>query len=235
MIGSVERYSSSVRKRRMSLLGTRTFRILLIAFILYVVVSRFIVATYRVESVSMEPQISPADRVIVSLLAFGPRVPFSHARFPGLTEPQRGDLVMVQPPFYDDEPLLVKIFQPVVSFLTLQKATLRRDLYGGRVNSYMLKRIVGMPGDTIRLGNYKVWVRPRGGSDFVPEDQIVPVRYGTRSAVNAPGWDSSLPFSGNEDDLVLKDGEYYVLGDNRPESSDSRSWVLSPRTGSSAR
>ena len=53
MIGSVERYSSSVRKRRMSLLGTRTFRILLIAFILYVVVSRFIVATYRVESVSI--------------------------------------------------------------------------------------------------------------------------------------------------------------------------------------
>ena len=69
----------------MSLFGTRTFRILLIAFILYLVVSRFIVATYRVESVSMEPQVNPADRVMVSMLAFGPRMPFSHARFPGLT------------------------------------------------------------------------------------------------------------------------------------------------------
>ena len=146
MIGSVERYSSSVRKRRMSLFGTRTFRILLIAFILYLVVSRFIVATYRVESVSMEPQVNPADRVMVSMLAFGPRMPFSHARFPGLTLPQRGDLVMVQPPFYDDESVLIKLFQPVVSFFTLQKATLRRDLYGGRVTSYMLKRIIGIPG-----------------------------------------------------------------------------------------
>ena len=84
MIGSVERYSSSFEGGGCPFCGTRTFRILLIAFILYLVVSRFIVATFRVESVSMEPQMSPADRVIVSYLAFGPRVPFSHSRFPGL-------------------------------------------------------------------------------------------------------------------------------------------------------
>jgi len=224
MIGSVERYSSSVRKRRISLLGSRTFRVLIIAFALYIVVSRFVVGTFRVESVSMEPDVDPADRVIVSLLAFGPHVPFSHTRFPGLGLPQRGDLVMVQPPFYDDDSPLVKVLQPIVSFLTLQKATLRRDLYGGRVNSYMLKRVIGMPGDTIRLAEYKVWIRPRGASDFVAEDKIVPVHYGTRAVLSAPGWESSLPFSGNQDETVLKDGEYYVMGDNRPESSDSRSW-----------
>ena len=224
MIGSVERYSSSVRRRRMSLLGSRTFRILLIAFILYLVVSRFIVATFRVESVSMEPQVIPADRLIVSLLAFGPRMPFSKARFPGLTLPERGDLVVVQPPFYSDEPALVRFFQPVVSFLTLQKASLRRDLYGSRVNNYMLKRIIGMPGDTIRLRNYKIWIRPQGASDFVAEDQLVPAHYTTLAGLNAPGWDSSLPFSGNEGELLLRDREYYVMGDNRPQSSDSRSW-----------
>ncbi len=208
----------------MSLLRTRTFRILLIAFLLYLVVSRFFVATFRVESVSMEPAVDPGDRVIVSYLAFGPRVPFSHSRFPGLALPERGDLVMVQPPFYNDESTLMKIFDPVVSFFTLQKATLRRDLYGGRVNSYMLKRIIGMPGDTIRLSNYMVWIRPRGASDFVVEDQIVPVRYKTRSLLDARGWDPSLPFSGNQDEMTLEDGQYYVMGDNRPDSSDSRSW-----------
>ncbi|HUI69607.1 MAG TPA: signal peptidase I [Spirochaetia bacterium] len=224
MIGSVEHYSSSVRKRRISLLGSRTFRVLIIAFAIYIVVSRFVVGTFRVESVSMEPEVGPADRVVVSFLAFGPRVPFSHARLPGLGLPQRGDLVMVQPPFYDDESLIVRALQPVVSFLTLQKATLRRDLYGGKVTSYMLKRVIGMPGDTIRLTNYKVWIRHRGASEFIAEDRIVPAHYSIHSDLNAPGWDSSLPFSGNEDEIVLKDGEYYVMGDNRPESSDSRSW-----------
>lgn len=224
MIGSVERFSSSSRKRRISLLGSRTFRILLIAFILYIIVSRFLAASFRVESVSMEPTIEPSDRVVVSLLAYGPRVPFSSARFVGLAPPARGDLVIVQPPFYDDEPLLTKILQPLVSFFTLQKATLRRDLSGGRVNSYMLKRVIGLPGDTIRLTSYKVWIKPSGTSDFVPEGRVVPGRYETSSRLDAPGWTSSLPFSGNENDLVLGAGQYYVLGDNRPESSDSRSW-----------
>ncbi len=228
MIGSVERYSSSVRKRRISLLSSRTFRILLIAFLIYLVVSRFFLATFQVESVSMEPTLSPSDRVIVSLLVFGPRFPFSHARFPSVARPERGDIVVVQPPFYDDEPLLTKILQPLVSFFTLQKATLRRDLYGGRVNSYMVKRIIGMPGDTIRLDNYRVWIEPRGASDFVPEDELVPGHYQTRSSLNAPGWSPSLPFSGNEDELVLPAGHYYVMGDNRPESSDSRSWGAVP-------
>jgi len=208
----------------MSLLGSRTFRILVIAFLIYVVVSRFFMATFRVESVSMEPAVSPGDRVIVSYLAYGPRVPFSHSRFPRLTLPERGDLVMVQPPFSSDEPAFMRILQPVVSFLTLQKATLRRDLYGGRVNNFMLKRIIGMPGDTIRLSNYMVWIRPRGATDFVMEDQIVPVRYTTLSALGAKGWDASLPFSGNQDAVTLEDGEYFVMGDNRPDSSDSRSW-----------
>ncbi len=229
MIGSVERYSSSVRKRRVSLLGSRTFRILLIAFLIYLVVSRFFLATFQVESVSMEPTLSPSDRVIVSLLAFGPRVPFSHARFPGVGRPERGDVVVVQPPFYDEEPLVERILQPLVSFFTLQKATLRRDLYGGRVNSYMVKRVIGMPGDTIRLSSYTVWVKPRGASDFVPEDQIVSGHYQTRIPPNVPGWSASLPFSGNEDELVLPAGHYYVMGDNRPESSDSRSWGAVPR------
>ncbi len=228
MIGSVERYSSSIRKRRISLLGSRTFRILLIALLIYLVASRFFLATFQVESVSMEPTLSPSDRVIVSLLDFGPRVPFSHARFPALGRPARGDVVIVQPPFYDDEPLLERILQPLVSFFTLQKASLRRDLYGGRVNSYMVKRIIGMPGDTIRLSSFRVWIKPSGASEFVPEDQLVPGRYQPRTSLGVPGWSPSLPFSGNEDELLLPAGQYFVLGDNRPESSDSRSWGAVP-------
>ena len=224
MIGSVERYSSSIRRRRMSLLGSRSFRILVVAFLMYLVVTRFLVATFRVESVSMETAVTPGDRVIVSYLAYGPRVPFSSSRFPGLTLPERGDLVMVQPPFSSDETAVSRILQPVVSFLTLQKATLRRDMYGGRVNSFMVKRVIGMPGDTIRLSNYVVWIKPRGASDFVMEDQLVPVRYKTLSTLEAKGWDATLPFSGNQDAITLKDGEYFVMGDNRPDSSDSRSW-----------
>ncbi len=224
MIGSVERYSPATGKRRAGLLGGRVLRILLIALILYLVVSRFVVSTYRIESLSMEPALRPADRVIVSSIAYGPRVPFTLTRLPGRGLPERGDLVVIQPPFVIEPSLIARIFEPLASFLSLQKATLHRDLYGGRVNGYMVKRVIGIPGDTLRLASFSVTLKPRGGSDFVPEKQMIPLRYDTQTALDAKGWSSSFPFSGNSGEITLGDDQYFVLGDNRTESSDSRSW-----------
>jgi signal peptidase I len=224
MISSVERYSSSAGKRRTNFFVGRLVRIVITALILYLLVTRALVSTYRIASVSMEPALSPADRVIVSELAFGPRVPFSAVRLPGLRLPQRGDLVVVQPPLMGEPNLAMRIFDPLVRFFTLQKVSLHRDLYGSRVPLSMVKRVIGIPGDTIRLKGFVASIRPRGASDFVPEQQLIRTRYVLQSKNRAPGWSDSLPFSGNEPEILLRDGEYFVLGDNRPDSSDSRSW-----------
>ncbi len=224
MLRPVERYSPVAGRKRASVLGGRLLRGLVIALVLYLLVSRFLAGTYRIESVSMEPGLSPADRVVVSFLSYGARLPFSDARFPGLQEPSRGDLVMVQPPFSEEPSLVERIFEPLVSFFTGQRATLHRDLFGGRVNAYMVKRLVGMPGDTIRFSDYVLFIKPRGGSGFVPEQRLVPAAYQIRAASAARGWDASLPLSGSSSDMALADDQYFVLGDNRTESSDSRSW-----------
>ena len=109
-------------------------------------VSHFLVSTSRIESVSMAPTLEPADRVLVSSLVYGPRVPFSTVRLPGIGEPQRGDLVVIRPPFVEDLPFFRRLFEPFVAFFTVQRVTLSRDLYGARVNTSMVKRLVGMPG-----------------------------------------------------------------------------------------
>jgi signal peptidase I len=224
MIGSVERYSSSMRRKRSSFFGSLAFRIVVFALLIYLVVSHFLISTSRIESVSMAPTLEPADRVVVSSLAYGPRVPFSSARLPGLGSPERGDLVVLRPPFVRDQPVIRRLFEPVAAFFTLQKATLHRDLYGARVNSSMVKRLVGMPGDTLRLKNFEAFIKPLGATQFVPEAEILPARLpGARPAL-PKGWDSSLPLSGFSPDIVLGEDEYFVLGDNRQESSDSRSW-----------
>ena len=224
MIGSVERYSSTSNRRTLSVLGGRLVRVLIIALILYLLVSRFLVSTYRIESVSMEPALTPSDRVIVSAIAFGPRVPFSQARFPGLQSPERGDLVVVQPPFLAEWTVFSRVVDALATFFSLQKGTIHRDLYGSRVNAYMVKRVVGLPGDTVRLKGYTLFVRPRGVSDFVPEQQLSPVRYQVVTNPPGEGWSSPLPLSGESGEISLGDDHYFVLGDNRPQSSDSRSW-----------
>ncbi len=111
-----------------------------------------------------------------------------------------------------------------MSFFTLQRATLRRDLYGGRVSSYMVKRVIGMPGDTVRMSHFVLSIKVRGSADFVPEQQLVADHYVIRTSLDARGWQDSFPLSGNIEETKLNDGQYFVLGDNRPSSSDSRSW-----------
>ena len=225
MIGSVERYSSSTGKRRANLAAGRVLRVLIIALVLFLVVSRFLASTFRVDSRSMEPTLAPGDRVVVSLIAYGPRIPFNATgRLPGQGKPQRGDIVVVQPPFLGEPGVFSRIVEPLVSFLTLQKVTIHRDLYGTPVTGYMVKRIVGMPGDTIRMSGYVLSIRTRVGSDFIPEQQLITRRYTLKTDAGAPGWSSDLPLSGSLTDTVLKDNEYFVLGDDRPQSSDSRSW-----------
>lgn len=223
MMAPVERYSSPTRKRRAGLLSNLV-KTLLVAFVLFLVVTRFVVSTYRIDSVSMEPTLMPADRVVVSLLAYGPMVPFSRGRLPGLGSPQRGDLVVVQPPYLDGFSLASRLFEPVASFFTLQRVTLHRQLSGSRINGYMLKRIIGLPGDTVRLENYVLSVRPRGSTSFVAEMNLVVRPYGTLKAPPVANWPSSVALSGLGSEITLAEGQYFVLGDNRPLSSDSRSW-----------
>lgn len=224
MIGSVERYSSSMRKKRFSLIGSLPFRIVLIALLVYVVVAHFLVSTSRVESVSMSPTLEPADRVVVSSLSYGPRVPLSRVRLPGLAKPARGDIVVIRPPFVEDTTFARRLLEPVVAFFTFQKVSLHRDLYGERVHASMVKRIIGVPGDTVRLRSFSALIKAKGSKEFIPEAKLMTAVLPVSRPQAAQGWDSSLPFSGNSEDIVLGEDQYFVLGDNRTESSDSRSW-----------
>jgi signal peptidase I len=224
MIGTVERYTSAARKRRVSLWRSGVVRVVVTAFLLWLVVSRFLASTWRIESVSMGPALAPADRVVVSLLAYGPRLPFTAARLPGLAEPRRGDLVAVEPPYSATVPAWRRLLEPIAGFFTGQRATLVRDLEGGRVNRFVVKRVIGVPGDTIRLHAFSASIRPRGASDFIPEAQLIRQQFERRIEFAPANWDPSLPFSGSAGDITLGAGEYYVLGDNRTSSSDSRSW-----------
>jgi signal peptidase I len=230
MIGSVERYSSSTRKRRVSIFSSRTLRIVLIALILYLIVSRFFVSTFRIESVSMNPTLKPADKVLASVLTFGARIPFTESRFPALFQPARGDIVVVQPPYFNDDSALKRVFEPFVSFFTLQRATLYRDPAGERAQGYVVKRVIGIPGDTIRLRGFLASIRPRGAPEFINESNLIGMGGKPLAALAARNWQPEFPFSGNSQEITLKDDEYFVLGDNRPDSSDSRSWGPIPRS-----
>jgi len=224
MYSHYEHYSTGYGARVVRGLLRPLGRVLVLACLLYLVLSSMFLVAFRVDSASMQPLLQPRDRVLVSPLPFGPRILFFAARLPAYREPERGDVVVVHSPQYVRPGFPLSALEPLVRFFTGQRATLVRDPTGTRVPPYLIKRVMGLPGDTVRMSGFRLSVMAPGSGAFIDEQVLVQTPYQIAAGALPAGWKSEFPFSGELAPRLLREGEYFLLGDNRPASSDSRSW-----------
>lgn len=101
-------------------------------------------------------------------------------------------------------------------FIYYFRAPARGDVivfrYPGDPSIFYIKRIIGLPGDTITIDHGVVSITTAEGQPFTLSEPYVVSEDATYSKR-----------------VTLNDGEYFVLGDNRPNSSDSRVWGALPR------
>jgi signal peptidase I len=83
--------------------------------------------------------------------------------------------------------------------------------YPLNTSEYFIKRVIGLPGEKVLISNGKVTIynsaNPNG---FVLDESYLPSGLYTEATSSTP--------------ITLSENEYFVLGDNRPASSDSRYW-----------
>ena len=191
------------KKREQKAVGFRRWALdwaksILGGFVIFLIIRAFILQTWVITSGSMEGTLLVGDLLVLNKVAYGASVPGTHYRMPGYTHPRRGDVIVFR----------------------AQHDTL--DL---------IKRLVGLPGDTLQM---KAGVLYRDGIK-----QIEP--YVEHTDPNGDGthpwmvWQqeyltsdvdktSYRPTRDNWGPIVVPANRFFVMGDNRDDSLDSRFW-----------
>jgi len=181
----------------------------LVALLVVLMSFRSAVADWNdVPTGSMKPTILEGDRVFVNKLAYDLRVPFTTLRLAEWSEPGRGDIVVLLSP------------------------------ENGR---RLIKRVVGVPGDVLALRRNRLFVNGSPARYEPIEREIAGLRRDQpfrrllaweeigeerHPVMVTPALQSAL---GDFGPLTVPDGRYFLMGDNRDESRDSRAIGSVPR------
>jgi|TARA_B110001450_G_scaffold52572_1_gene49253 signal peptidase I len=156
----------------------------------------FIFEPFQIPSKSMVPTLRVGDFILVSKSAYGLRLPVIRSKIFDLGSPERGDVVVFFPPHEE---------------------------------RYFIKRLVGLPGDEVRVVAGVVYINgekmPQAALDDTPDDdRSVIMREqlkGTSHQIQKRLSPTRLSLNFT---AVVPEGHYFMMGDNRDNSSDSRVW-----------
>lgn len=168
----------------------------------------FVAEPFRIPSSSMMPTLLIGDFILVNKFAYGLRLPISNEKFIATGEPVRGDVVVFRPPQHPDQD--------------------------------WIKRVIGLPGDTIAYRDDTVYVngtalRYIGRGRYEGKGQGMDATGARLMTEGLPGRphpvlerDDRPFFIQGEGEWTVPPGEYFVMGDNRDNSEDSRFWGFLP-------
>ncbi|HEY4583923.1 MAG TPA: signal peptidase I [Lysobacter sp.] len=167
----------------------------------------FVAEPFRIPSNSMMPTLLTGDFILVNKFSYGLRLPVTNTKVVPVGEPRRGDVVVFKPPHHPEQD--------------------------------WIKRIIGLPGDRIAYQDHQLVIN----GEPVPARQIG-VYQGVGNGAEMTGaeeMEEALPGRPHRilerTGLVRMDGQgewtvpaghYFVMGDNRDNSEDSRYWGVLP-------
>jgi len=170
-----------------------------VLFVVFVLRS-FLVEPFQIPSSSMVPTLQVGDYILVNKFTYGIRLPVVRTKVLDINKPKRGDVMVFFPPHLND--------------------------------TYYIKRVIGLPGDTVtyrdkqltvngeRLATDKLGVMPEGDRRFsVGLESLGESNHLMQVDLMRPARDFSVQ---------VKPGHYFMMGDNRDNSSDSRVWGQVP-------
>jgi len=170
------------------------FPVLALVFVL----RSFIAEPFQIPSGSMEPTLEVGDFILVNKFTYGIRLPVLNTKVIPVNEPERGDVMVFFPPH-----------QP---------------------ETYFIKRVVGLPGDRVSYVDHQLSINGEAvpqelvekelsgrSPSVIMRETLGDTRYTTRKQLQPNRYSQSGSW-------VVPEGHYFMMGDNRDGSFDSRGW-----------
>lgn len=179
-------------------------RTIIIAVAVFALARTFLIEAFKIPSGSMEDTLLVGDFLLVNKAVYGAQIPFTHLRLPDFRKPERRDIIVFRFP---------------------------KD----RTTPYV-KRLIGLPGDTVAMRDGVLYVNgqpqveryvlhDRPNLDGTPEEFDWQRNFLVKSAQASEDYH---PTRNTWGPLIVPKQNYFVLGDNRDNSSDSRYWGFVP-------
>lgn len=181
-----------------------TLRAVLVAAAIALFIRSFLVEPFKIPSGSMIPTLLVGDYVLVNKFSYGVRLPFTGTLLLDAGKPKRGDVMVFR---FPDDP-----------------------------SQDFIKRVVGLPGDRVAIRDNRVWVNGQP-VDRVPDGEFTYTDVATRREIHAQRFTErsadgaeytvihTRPGASRRDGpWVVPEGRYFMMGDNRDNSQDSRLW-----------
>lgn len=175
------------------------------------VIRSFIIQPYRVPSSSLVPTVQPGDLIAVKQYEYGLRLPVVNKKIVDVNMPQRGQIALFRFPL-----------NPSITYI---------------------KRVIGLPGDHIVYRNKTLYINGKEAKQKLIEkthyiDDSGILHNVSRVEEDLDGVkhqifldddrDEMDSISNPYDDVVVPPGHYFMMGDNRDDSGDSRVWGFVP-------
>ena len=171
-----------------------------LAVVLFLVIRTFLLQSFYISSGSMEPTLLVGDVLMVSKASYGAKVPGTALRLPGWDDISRREVVIFRP---EHDP-----------------------------GTDVVKRVVGVPGDTLEMRDRVLWVNgerqpePYARHSEPPgQNEVHPwMTWQYDALLPSVDEDAYTPSRDDWGPLVVPEDAYFVMGDNRELSLDSRFW-----------
>jgi signal peptidase I len=185
---------------------------IVIAVLLALVIRTFVVQAFKIPSGSMIPTLNVGDHILVNKFLYGLKIPFIDSRFLILRQPRRGDVVVFSFPGNKEKKECEAFTKNIAK--RLQNVWTNKNLihlFKDDCRDF-IKRVIGVGGDRIEIRNKSVYV-----NDVSLSEQYTMFRDNNHNM-------QPVRYRDNFGPIIIPRGKFFVMGDNRDGSYDSRFW-----------